>query len=132
MPKGCFGKMKLDGNGLHPEISLERGAGLSTAAVESFKIVAFDLAAMILSVNGKADMPSLLIHDSPREADLDARIYANLFDFALSLEKKGSPPPFQYIVTTTTAPSQITLDHPALRLQLSSTPPEARLFAMDF
>ncbi|TBE99670.1 coiled-coil domain-containing protein [Rhizobium ruizarguesonis] len=132
MPKGCSGKMKLDGNGLHPEISLERGAGLSTAAVESFKIVAFDLATMILSVNGKADMPSLLIHDSPREADLDAGIYANLFDFALSLEKKGSPPPFQYIVTTTTAPSQITLDHPALRLQLSSTPPEARLFAMDF
>ncbi|MBB2793628.1 UNVERIFIED_ORG: uncharacterized protein YydD (DUF2326 family) [Rhizobium pisi] len=132
MPKGCSGKMKLDGNGLHPEISLERGAGLSTAAVESFKIVAFDLAAMILSVNGKADIPSLLIHDSPREADLDAGIYANLFDFALSLEKKGSPPPFQYIVTTTTAPSQNTLAHPALRLQLSSTPPEARLFAMDF
>ncbi|OYR22617.1 chromosome segregation protein SMC [Brucella pseudogrignonensis] len=132
MPKGCFGKMKLDGNGLHPEILLQRGAGLSTAAVESFKIVAFDLAAMILSVNGKADMPSFLIHDSPREADLDAGIYANLFDFALSLEKKGSPPPFQYIVTTTTAPSQITLDHPALRLKLSSTPPEARLFAMDF
>ncbi|MCR6727089.1 chromosome segregation protein SMC [Agrobacterium fabrum] len=132
MPKGCSGKMKLDGNGLHPEISLERGAGLSTAAVESFKIVAFDLAAMILSVNGKADMPSLLIHDSPREADLDAGIYANLFDFALSLEKKGSPPPFQYVVTTTTAPSQDTLEHQALRLQLSSTPPEARLFVMDF
>lgn len=132
MPSGCSGKIKLDGNGLHPEIMLERGAGLSTAAVESFKIVAFDIAAMILSVNGKAEMPSFLIHDSPREADLDAGIYANLFDFALSLEKKASPPPFQYIVTTTTAPSQIPLDHHALRLQLLSTPPEARLFAMDF
>lgn len=132
MPQGCFGNMKLDGNGLHPEISLERGAGLSTAAVESFKIVAFDLAAMILAANGKADIPSFLIHDSPREADLDASIYANLFDFALSLEKKVSPPPFQYIITTTTAPSQITPDHQALRVQLSSTPSEARLFAMDF
>jgi hypothetical protein len=132
MPTGCSGKMTLDGNGLHPEISLERGAGLSTAAVESFKIVAFDLAAMILSVNGKAEMPSFLIHDSPREADLDAGIYANLFDFALSLERRANPPPFQYIVTTTTAPSQNALDHLALRLRLSSTPPEARLFAMDF
>ncbi|MFV1594062.1 DUF2326 domain-containing protein [Phaeobacter sp. JH20_36] len=132
MPNGCTGKMKLDGNGLRPEILLDRGAGLSTAAVESFKIVAFDLAAMILSVNGKADLPSFLIHDSPREADLDAGIYSNLFDFALSLEEKASPPPFQYIVTTTTAPSQITADHHAVRLQLSSTPPEARLFAMDF
>lgn len=132
MPRGCSGKMRLDGNGLHPEILLDRGVGLSTAAVESFKIVAFDLAAMILSVNGKASMPSFLIHDSPREADLDADIYANLFDFVLSLEEKASPPPFQYIVTTTTAPSQQARAHEAMRLELSSTPSEARLFAMDF
>ena len=132
MPNGCTGKMKLDGNGIHPEIMLNRGAGLSTAAVESFTIVAFDLAAMILSVNGKAELPSFLIHDSPREADLDSGIYSNLFDFALSLEEKASPPPFQYIITTTTAPSQITDDHHALRLKLSSTPPENRLFTMDF
>jgi len=132
MPRGCSGKMRLDGNGLHTDILLERGVGLSTAAVESFKIVAFDLAAMILSVNGKARMPSLLIHDSPREADLDAEIYSNLFDFVLNLEGKASPPPFQYIVTTTTAPSQQARAHEAMRLQLSSTPPEARLFAMDF
>jgi hypothetical protein len=132
MPKGCSGKIRLDGNGLHTDILLERGVGLSTAAVESFKIVAFDLAAMILSVNGKARMPSLLIHDSPREADLDADIYSNLFDFVLSLEDKAIPPPFQYIITTTTAPSQRARRHDAKRLELSSTPAEARLFTMDF
>lgn len=132
MPKGCSGKIRLDGNGLHTDILLERGVGLSTAAVESFKIVAFDLAAMILSVNGKAKMPSLLIHDSPREADLDADIYSNLFDFVLGLEDKASPPPFQYIITTTTAPSQRARNHDAMRLELSSTPAEARLFTMDF
>lgn len=132
MPRGCSGKIRLDGNGLHPEILLERGVGLSTAAVESFKIVAFDLAAMVLSVNGKASMPSFLIHDSPREADLDAGIYSNLFDFVLNLEGKINPPPFQYIVTTTTTPSQKARGHDAMRLQLSSTPAEARLFAMDF
>lgn len=132
MPSGCSGKIKLDGNGLHADILLERGVGLSTAAVESFKIVAFDLAAMILSVNGKAQLPSFLIHDSPREADLDADIYANLFDFVLTLEGKATPPPFQYIITTTTAPSEAAIDHDALREQLSSTPPERRLFAMDF
>lgn len=132
MPRGCSGKIQLDGNGLHPEILLERGVGLSTAAVESFKIVAFDLAALILSVNGKARMPAFLIHDSPREADLDAGIYANLFDFVLGLEDQPDPTPFQYIVTTTTAPSDTARDHEAMRLELSSTPPEARLFAMDF
>lgn len=132
MPRGCSGKIRLDGNGLHPEILLDRGVGLSTAAVESFKIVAFDLAAMILSVNGKASMPSFLIHDSPREADLDADIYSNLFDFVLSLEEKASPPPFQYLITTTTAPSDQARAHEAMRVELSSSPPEARLFSMDF
>ena len=132
MPNGCSGKIRLDGNGLHTDILLERGVGLSTAAVESFKIVAFDLAAMILSVNGKARMPSLLIHDSPREADLDADIYSNLFDFVLGLEEKATPPPFQYIITTTTAPSERARRHHAKRLELSSTPPEERLFTIDF
>ena len=132
MPKGCSGKIRLDGNGLHTDLLLERGAGLSTAAVDSFKIVAFDLAAMILSVNGKARMPSLLIHDSPREADLDADIYSNLFDFILALEEKASPPPFQYIITTTTAPSERAQRHDAMRLELSSTPATARLFTVDF
>lgn len=132
MPKGCDGKIRLDGNGLHTEILMDRGVGLSTAAVESFKIVAFDLAAIILSVNGKARMPSLLMHDSPREADLDAEIYSNLFDFVLDLEGKATPPPFQYIITTTTAPSQRARKHDAMRLELSSTPAEARLFTLDF
>lgn len=132
MPKGCDGKIRLDGNGLHTEMLMDRGVGLSTAAVESFKIVAFDLAAMILSVNGKAKIPSFLMHDSPREADLDAEIYSNLFDFVLSLEDKATPPPFQYIITTTTAPSQRARDHDAMRERLSSTPAEARLFALDF
>jgi len=132
MPSGCTGKIRLDGNGLHTDILLERGVGLSTAAVESFKIVAFDLATMILAVNGKAKLPSFLIHDSPREADLDADIYSNLFEFALSLETKAAPPPFQYIITTTTAPPQNAIDHDAMRQKLSSTPPEQRLFKMDF
>lgn len=132
MPKGCSGKIRLDGNGLHTDILLERGVGLSTAAVESFKIVAFDLAAMILAINGKANLPSLLIHDSPREADLDASIYSNLFDFVLGLEDKATPPPFQYIITTTTAPSDVAAKHPAMRVKLSSTPPEERLFGLDF
>lgn len=132
MPNGYTGKIQLDGNGLDPQIIPQRGASLSTAAVESFKIVMFDLAAMILAVNGRAKLPSLLIHDSPREADLDARIYSNLFDFALELEGKASPPPFQYIVTTTTGPSQGAKDTDAIVLELSSTPSSLRLFAMDF
>ena len=132
MPMGCSGKIRLDGNGLHTDISLERGVGLSTAAVESFKIVAFDLAAMILSVNGKARMPAFLVHDSPREADLDVSIYSNLFDVVLSLEEKAETPPFQYIITTTSPPAKQAQKHDAMCLELLSTPAEKRLFKMDF
>lgn len=132
MPKGCSGKIRLDGNGLHTDILLERGVGLSTAAMESFKIVAFDLAAMILSVNGKAKMPAFLIHDSPREADLDVSIYSNLFDVVLCLEGRAETPPFQYIITTTSPPAERVLNHDAMCLKLLSTPAEKRLFTMDF
>lgn len=40
---------------------------VSTAALDSLRIVAFDLAAV--AVEEKADLPAFLVHDSPREAD---------------------------------------------------------------
>lgn len=75
-------------------------------AMESLKVVGFDLAAMLMAVEGRGAMPGLLIHDSPREADLGASHYAKLFQLVLRLEGLGAPPPFQYIVTTTTAPPE--------------------------
>ncbi len=47
-----------------------------------------------------------LIHDGPREADLDAGLYRNLFSAARALEIAfgDREPTFQYIVTTTEPP----------------------------
>ena len=77
-------------------------------------------------------MPAFLVHDSPREADLDVSIYSNLFDVVLSLEEKAETPPFQYIITTTSPPAKQAQKHDAMCLELLSTPAEKRLFKMDF
>jgi hypothetical protein len=83
-----------------------------------------------MAIEEKADLPAFLIHDSPREADLDGQLYAGLFKLAHQWEEAGTPY-FQYIVTTTTAPPAELQDERYVRLQMSSTPADMRLFAMD-
>ncbi|MBI1239951.1 MAG: hypothetical protein GC199_11490 [Alphaproteobacteria bacterium] len=75
---------RLEGNRL--ALKVELGGDRSTAAIDSLKAVAFDLAAIILAIEGGARQPSFLVHDSPREADLGQSIYNRLFEFALWLE----------------------------------------------
>ena len=95
------GTIFFDGNGLRS--SVELGGERSTAAIDSLKVIAFDLAVMCTSIEGDTHLPAFLIHDSPREADLGLGVYHRLFRFARDLEG-GDQPPFQYIVTTTTSP----------------------------
>lgn len=73
-------------------------------AMDSLKALAFDLAAMLMAIEGRAALPALLIHDSPREADLGLSHYHRLFRLVRDFGRLGQPPPFQYIVTTTTEP----------------------------
>lgn len=96
------GKVTLDGNGL--KLSVELGGERSTAAIDSLKVIAFDLAVMCMSIEGDTRLPAFLIHDSPREADLGLSVYHRLFHLVRDLEQAGSQPLFQYIVTTTTRP----------------------------
>lgn len=72
--------------------------------MESLKAIAFDVAAMLMAIEGHAQIPAFLMHDSPREADMGISHYHRLFRFMQQLESLGAPPPFQYIVTTTTEP----------------------------
>jgi hypothetical protein len=46
-------------------LSLEYHGKLTSAAIESIKIIAFDIAAMLSSVEGVGFHPRLLIHDGP-------------------------------------------------------------------
>jgi len=104
-----------------------RGGDRTSAAIESLKIAAFDLAVLIRSIEGRTNLPAFLIHDSPREADLGESIYALLFQYVLNLEAVGDTPMFQYIVTTTTAPPKDMQSERWVRLELHGSPPDQRL-----
>lgn len=68
-------------------LSVKRKGELSGAALETIKVLAFDLAAMILSVEGMGFHPRFLIHDGPREADMARLIYERFFLYARKLEE---------------------------------------------
>ena len=122
------GRVSLDGNGL--KLVVEWGGERSTAAIESLKVIAFDLAVMCLSMEGATRLPAFLLHDSPREADLGLSVYHRLFDVVCRLE--GVPASaFQYIVTTTTPPPPELQQSPWLSLKLHGAPPAERLLRCD-
>lgn len=122
------GKVALDGNGL--KLSVELGGERSTAAIDSLKVIAFDLAVMCMSIEGGLPLPAFLVHDSPREADLGLSVYHRLFYLVRYLEPKEGQPLFQYIVTTTTRPPNELSDKPWLRETLGGAA-EARLLKRD-
>jgi hypothetical protein len=99
------------GNDVSASVSLT-GVGIQAdvqvggMAMESLKAIAFDLAAMLMSIEGRTVLPAFLVHDSPREADLGVSIYHRWFRFIASLEKLSAEAPFQYIITTTSEPPQ--------------------------
>lgn len=123
------GKVILDGNGL--KLCVELGGDRSTAAIDSLKVIAFDLAVMCMSIEGGTHLPAFLIHDSPREADLGLSVYHRLFHLLRDVEQKAAKPLFQYIVTTTTRPPDEMLDEPWLRENLGGAPAYARLLRRD-
>lgn len=123
------GKVTLDGNGL--KLSVELGGERSTAAIDSLKVIAFDLAVMCMSIEGGTRLPAFLIHDSPREADLGLSVYHRLFHLVRNLEQGEGQPLFQYIVTTTTRPPDELSDKPWLRDKLGGAPAEARLLGRN-
>jgi hypothetical protein len=122
------GTITLDGNGLHPKIHW-RGTRRSVA-LNSLQIVLFDVAAMLCAVEGDSRAPAFLVHDSPREGDLDPRTYARIFEALFELGPDADTAPFQYIVTTTTDPPAGRV-RARVRLELGADKEEHRLFKVD-
>jgi hypothetical protein len=107
------------------------GGDRSTVAIDSLKVIAFDLAVLCMSIEGKIRLPAFLIHDSPREADLGLSVYHRLFETVQALEGDAEEPLFQYIVTTTTPPPERFLRKPWLVETLRGTPDIERLLKQD-
>jgi hypothetical protein len=57
------------------QFRIEEATGLSGEAVETLALVLTDVTAMVCSCKGIGCHPRFLLHDSPREADLDRHIY---------------------------------------------------------
>ena len=113
---------------------INHNGDLSSGAIDTIKILAFDLAALAASVAGQGDHPRFLLHDSPREADMAPLTYKRLFLWAHKLEKEFNSQPcsFQYIITTTEAPPEDLQAHPwLLDPVLDASLPEKRLLGVD-
>jgi hypothetical protein len=126
--KEAKGEVTLDGKGLHAYIQW-RGRRRSVA-LNSLRLVLFDLAALLCAVEGTSSAPAFLLHDSPREGDLDPWTYARLFETALALGPEEQCAPFQYIVTTTTEPPGGDIRE-RVRVELSARSDETRFFRVD-
>jgi hypothetical protein len=122
------GTIVLDGNGLHPRIQW-RGPRRSVA-LDSLQIVLFDMAAMLCSVEGDSSAPAFLVHDSPREGDLDPWTYGRIFEAILELGPDESSAPFQYIITTTTEPPDGRA-RARVRLEIGADEARRRFFQAD-
>jgi hypothetical protein len=129
VPTDIKGEVKLDGNGF--ALKIQMGGERSTAAIESLKVVAFDLSALIMTIEGKTNLSGFMVHDSPREADLGQSIYNRLFALVAQLESLTPTPLFQYIVTTTTEPPEEFRRAPWLSLTIKGAPAAERLFGAD-
>jgi hypothetical protein len=122
------GEVTLDGKGLHADIQW-RGRRRSVA-LNSLRLVLFDLAALLCAVEGSSSAPAFLLHDSPREGDLDPWTYARVFETAFELGPDVETAPFQYIVTTTTEPPEGDVCE-RVRVELSARSDETRFFKVD-
>lgn len=101
------GVVEIEEEGI--EFRIMRRESLSGEAYETLAVLLADLALLFESNAAHVHHPGILLHDSPREADLNLRIYQRMLDMADAHSQEASQNggvPFQYIVTTTTSPSR--------------------------
>ena len=123
---------RVDATGRSLSLVVEEHGERDSAAIATIRLLAFDFAALVSSIEGDGVFPRFLIHDGPREADLSPDIYERLFLLSRELEQGcGEEPSFQYILTTTTRPPDPFVAAPWLRLQLAGAPAEQRLLRCD-
>ncbi len=122
------GSAELFGNILN--LIVHYGTSRDGVTIETFKSLGFDWASIIYSILGHGCHPRFLIHDCPREGDLQADIYDVLFKFVEHLESfyPANQSGFQYIMTTTTAPPGKFRSEPYCRLKLDGREQEGFFF----
>ncbi|MBL8718635.1 MAG: DUF2326 domain-containing protein [Myxococcales bacterium] len=125
---------RIDTSGRSLSLTVEEHGERDSTFIATVKVLAFDLAATLASIEGHGAFPRFLVHDGPREADMAPDVYERLFLLAQEVEKcfEGEPA-FQYIVTTTTTPPERLIESGGvwLRLQLGGSAATERLLRVD-
>lgn len=124
---------RVDASGRSLVLTVEYHGERDSAALSTVKLLAFDLAALTESIEGRGDFPRFLIHDGPREADMAPDIYERLFIYGRQLEQCfKDEPSFQYIITTTAPPAEVLRREPwLLQPVLDASKAEGRLLGVD-
>jgi len=131
LPSGQYdGKVSLDSRELGFEIT--QGPSMTGEAVETLSVLLADISCLAYyCVNEAVRLPGFMLHDSPREADLSLRLYHNLIRMVAELENRLASKescPFQYVITTTTAPPPELNNDQYVRLRLNAGKEEDLLF----
>ncbi len=105
---------------------------LTSAAIDTLKTIAFDVAALRSGILETSHHPSFIIFDSPREADMHPTPYQHIFHHIKSLETGDNKSPFQVIITTTEPPPAIFFQSDDLILKLDASTKDGRVYRTDF
>ena len=105
------GKVSLDANReLSFDIFLNKTVSKSVA-INILKTILADISSLVFcAITNRTVFPRFLVHDSPREADLQIVHYKRIFEMLVLLQTEFEHYdccPFQYILTTTTEPADI-------------------------
>lgn len=108
---------------------------LGPREAEAFRVLEIliaDLACLLDSCRLQSHHPGLLVHDSPREAELSDATFYRLMDVLREIAAEwGDAAPFQYIVTTTHGSMRDTLRPLLCMPPLGGDGPDSYLFGKD-
>jgi hypothetical protein len=117
------------------DFRITHGQAMTGEAIETLSVLLADVSCLIY--NSKAEtshLPGILIHDSPREADLGKRLYYSFLRFVANLQERfgHDNAPFQYILTTTTSPPKELQAEKYVKLHLNASMQDELLFRCNF
>ncbi|MBU5672196.1 DUF2326 domain-containing protein [Paenibacillus brevis] len=105
------------------------------AASFPLRVIAFDLALLMLAISEDTNHPKFLLHDSPNVHDIDPKVYRRIFSFILQLEKDiletNDRVDFQYLITTIDIPDELK-DSEYVRLTLDNSGERGKLFGFTY
>ncbi len=117
------------------EFRITHGPAMTGEAIETLAVLLADVSCQIYNATEKtAKLPGFLLHDSPREADLSKRLYHAFLRFVAEVQELYGRDncPFQYILTTTTAPPKELKSATYIPLRLNAAKSDELLFRCNF